>query len=381
VRVLIDYRPALRERTGVGEYTHELVKALASTKTLDLTIFSSSWRDRLRLDDPGLHGLTAIDRRLPVRLLNLLWHRLGWPGAETLTGRAFDVTHSPHPLLLPSRAAAQVVTIHDLSFLDSADGSRADVRRDYPALVHAHAARADRIVVSSRYAAGEVARRLGVPPAKIALCPPGAPEWQPRQAPPKPGYVLFMGTIEPRKNVGMLLDAYEGLLSRPAKSGRDGSHEGALPELVLAGKATPAARAWLDRLEHPPLRGVVRHLGYVDADRRRSLYEGARLLVLPSLDEGFGLPVLEAMATGVPVVAANRGALPEVVGGAGPLVDPGSPGDLAAAIETILTDDEFAAACASKGLARAREFQWAATARLVCSVYQAAIEHKRCASA
>jgi glycosyltransferase involved in cell wall biosynthesis len=372
VRVLIDYRPALRERTGVGEYTYELVRALANTKTLDLTIFSSSWRDRLRLNDPGLHGLTAIDRRVPVRLLNLLWHRLGWPGAETLTGRAFDVTHSPHPLLLPSRAAAQVVTIHDLSFLDSADGSRADVRRDYPALVHAHAARADRIVVSSRYAAGEVARRLGVPPAKIALCPPGAPAWPPRQTPPRPGYVLFMGTLEPRKNVGALLDAYERLLNHKSL---------AVPELLLAGKATPAARAWLDRLEHPPLRGAVRHLGYVDADRRRSLYEGARLLVLPSLDEGFGLPVLEAMATGVPVVAANRGALPEVVGGAGPLIDPGNPGDLAAAIEKILTDDEFAAACTSKGLARAHEFEWATTARLVCGVYQSAIEHKRCASA
>ena len=290
----------------------------------------------------------------------------------------FDVTHSPHPLLLPSRSAAQVVTIHDLSFLDSTDVSRADVRRDYPALVHAHAAHADRIVVSSRYAAGEVARRLDIPPEKIALCPPGAPAWPPRQASPKPGYLLFMGTIEPRKNVGTLLDAYEQLLSRPAQAGRYGDH---LPELVLAGKATPAARPWLDRLKHPPLRGAVRHLGYVDADRRRSLYEGARLLVLPSLDEGFGLPVLEAMATGVPVVAANRGALPEVVGGAGPLIDPESPEDLAAAIEKILTDDEFAAACASKGLARAREFQWAATARLVSDVYHAAIEHKRCASA
>ena len=115
-------------------------------------------------------------------------------------------------------------------------------------------------------------------------------------------------------------------------------------------------------------------------DRRQALYEGARLLVLPSLDEGFGLPVLEAMATGVPVVAANRGALPEVVGGAGPLIDPESPEDLASAIEKILNDDAFAAACVAKGLARAREFQWATTAELVCDVYRAAVEHRRCAS-
>jgi glycosyltransferase involved in cell wall biosynthesis len=375
VRVLIDYRPALRERTGIGEYTHELVKALARTAAttpgLDVTLFSSSWRDRLS-PDPDFGGLTVIDRRVPVRILNLLWHRLGWPAAETLTGRGFDVTHSPHPLLLPSRASAQVITIHDLSFLDRPDGSRADVRRDYAALVHAHAARADRIIVSSRYAAGEVAGRLGIAPAKIALCPPGAPAWRPRAMVPKPGHVLFMGTLEPRKNVGALLDAYEQLLA---------GRRDAVPELLLAGKATPAARAWLERLERPPLHGVVRHLGYVDADRRRALYEGARLLVLPSLDEGFGLPVLEAMASGVPVVAANRGALPEVVGEAGPLVDPDNPRELAAAVSRLLNDDRFAAECAEKGLARARQFNWTATAGHVYEVYRAAIEHRRCASA
>ena len=374
MRVLIDYRPALRERTGVGEYTHELVKALAKSRgpaRLDLTIFSSSWRDRLKLDEPELQGLATADRRVPVRTLNFLWHRFGWPSAEALTGRTFDVTHSPHPLLLPSRAAAQVITIHDLSFLDTPDASRTDVRRDYRSLVHAHAARADRIIVSSRYAATEVENRLGVSAAKIALCPPGAPAWPRRQQTPQSGYILFMGTIERRKNVGVLLDAYERLLGRGTVG---------LPELVLAGKATPAGRVWLDRLQRPPLRGVVRHLGYVEADRRQSLYEGARL-VLPSLDEGFGLPVLEAMATGVPVVAANRGALPEVVGGAGALIDPESPEDLAAAIDKLLKDDAFAAACVARGLVRAREFQWATTAELVCDVYREAIEHRRCASA
>jgi glycosyltransferase involved in cell wall biosynthesis len=376
VRVLIDYRPALRQRTGIGEYTHELVKALGRARgpaKPDLTLFSSSWRDRLRLDDPELRALDMTDRRVPVRILNFLWHRLGWPSADALTGRTFDVTHSPHPLLLPSRRAAQVITIHDLSFLDTPDTSRTDVRRDYSSLVQAHAARADRIIVSSRYAAGEVENRLGVAAAKISLCPPGAPAWSPRPEPlPQSGYILFLGTIERRKNVGVLLDAYERLLSR-APAG--------VPELVLAGKATSFGQVWLDRLQRPPLRGVVRHLGYVEADRRQSLYEGARLLVLPSLEEGFGLPVLEAMATGVPVVAANRGALPEVVAGAGPLIDPESSEDLAAAISRILKDEAFAAACVAKGLVRAREFQWATTAELVCDAYRSAIEHRRCASA
>ena len=161
-----------------------------------------------------------IDRRVPVGLLNLAWHRLGWPPAETLTGGAFDVTHSLHPLLLPSRAAAQVITIHDLNFLTHPERTRAEIRRDYPALARAHAHRADRIIVPSQFTAGEVERRLGVPADRISVCSPGAPDWTPRDAAPDGGYVLFFGTLEPRKNVGGLLDAYETLLLARAPGGR-----------------------------------------------------------------------------------------------------------------------------------------------------------------
>src|SRR6185295_12768302 len=131
-----------------------------------------------------------------------------------------------------------------------------------------------------------------------------------------------------------------------------------LPDLVVAGRATGAAAPWLDRIGRAPLAGRVRYVGYVEPDARRELYEGARLLVQPSFEEGFGLTVLEAMSLGVPVVAANRGSLPEVVGDAGPLVDPERPADIAGAIARLLADDGYAAACAAKGLARARAFSW-----------------------
>ena len=411
MRVLIDYRPALRERSGAGEYTHQLVTALLALSRagtpdhpLDLTLFSSSWKDRIVVT-PDLAGATVVDRRVPVRLLNLAWHRLGWPSAERLTGRAFDVTHSSHPLLLPARHAAQIVTIHDLNFLTHPERTRAEIRRDYPALARAHALRADRILVPSDFTAGEVERLLGVPRDRLSVCPPGAPSWAPRAAGPNDGYVLFFGTLEPRKNIGGLLDAYERLLRGPAacsearrgEAGHDRNAEAGhdrrdagldrgetrrrVPELVLAGKATEDARVWLDRLERPPLKGIVRHVGYVDPDRRRALYEGARLLVMPSFEEGFGLPVLEAMSLGVPVVAANRGSLPEVLGDAGPLVDPEQPEALARAIARLLSDDTYAAACAARGIARARQFDWAVTARRVYDTYLQAIEHRRCASA
>src|SRR5206468_2686298 len=131
--------------SGVGEYTHQLVKALLDTfpraapnEPLELALFSSSWKDRLRLSGTDLAGADAIDRRVPVSVLNFLWHRLGWPAADTIAGRAFDVTHSMHPLILPSRRAAHVVTIHDLNFLVHPERTRAEIRRDYPALARAH---------------------------------------------------------------------------------------------------------------------------------------------------------------------------------------------------------------------------------------------------
>jgi glycosyltransferase involved in cell wall biosynthesis len=374
VRVLIDYRAALRDRTGVGEYTHQLVTALAQRfdrAELDLSVFSSSWKDRLTLTDRALDGVTAIDRRVPVRVLNFTWHRLGWPPAERLAGGRFDATHSLSPLILPAHSAAHLVTIHDLNFLTYPEQTRAEIRRDYPRLAAAHARRAQRIVVPSQFTGREVNRRLDVPLAKIAVCPPGAPPWTARTHMADGGYVLFLGTLEPRKNVGTLLDAYERLAARRPQ----------LPELVIAGQATEQSGPWLDRLRRAPLKRIARHVGYVDPRRRRELYEGARLLVQPSFEEGFGLPVLEAMTIGVPVVAADRGALPEVLGDAGPLVNAEDADQFAAAIEHLLDDEAYAAVCASKGAARARHFTWSATAERVYEAYREAMHERACASA
>lgn len=376
MRVLIDYRPALRERSGVGEYTHQLARALlgafpagARDRPLELTLFSSSWRDRLTLA-PELAGAAAVDRRIPVSLLNLAWHRAEWPAAETLASRRFDVTHSLHPLLLPARHAAQVVTIHDLNFLTHPERTQAEIRRDYPSLARSHAHRADAVIVVSHFTAREVERHFELPLDRISVCPPGAPAWEPRAAPPSGGgYVLFFGTLEPRKNIAGLLDAYELLLARR----RD------LPPLLLAGKATAAARPWLDRIERAPLRGAVRHVGYIDPASRYALYAGARLLVQPSFEEGFGLPVLEAMTIGLPIVAANRGSLPELLDGAGSLVEPDEPEEMAAAIERMIDDEAFAAASAAKSVQRAAHFNWPRTAQAVYDTYQQAIERRRCA--
>jgi glycosyltransferase involved in cell wall biosynthesis len=272
-----------------------------------------------------------------------------------------------HPLLMPAHRAARVVTIHDLNFLSHPERTRAEIRRDYPALARRHAQQADAIIAVSHFTAGEVQRLFDIPADRVAVCSPGAPPWTPRDGPPATGYVLFFGTLEPRKNVGGLLDAYERLAGRRRL----------LPQLVLAGQATEAARPWLERIRRPPLDRVVRHVGYVDPARRRELYADAICLVQPSFEEGFGITVLEAMTAGVPVVVTDRGALPEVAGGAGEVVSADDPDELAAAVERLIDDPALAARRTALGIARAREFRWDATARKVYDTYEYANRHRR----
>ena len=367
MRILVDYRPAVRRRTGVGEYMHELTRAYAGAFDDAVTVFTSSWKDR---PSPHLQRelrADVVDRRIPVRVLNYLWHRREWPPIEWLAGD-YDVVHSAHPLLIPSRRAAQVVTIHDLFFMQAPDRTQAEIRRDYPQLTPAHARRADAIVTPSAYT-GRLVQAFGVPAERIHVCSLGAPRWQTLGSGPNlppDGCVLFMGTLEPRKNVGLLLDAYERLTQRLSD----------VPELILAGGASPDAAPWLDRIHRAPLAGRVRHIGYVPHEEREACYARARVLVLPSLDEGFGLPVLEAMSAGIPVVVSNRGALPEVVGDAADLVDASDADGLAVALERLLTDREWAECRARAGLARAATFTWDRTAANLRAAYQTAVEHR-----
>jgi glycosyltransferase involved in cell wall biosynthesis len=374
VRILLDYRPALRQRTGVGEYVHELARALVATAPEGefLSLFSSSWKDRL--DRSAVPGAGHVDHRVPVRVLNFAWHRLGWPPAEQLVHEPLDVVHAAHPLLIPAARAAQVVTVHDLDFLDHPDRTHGEIRRDYGALARSHALRADHVVAVSHHTASEVERRFGVDRSRISVCRPGRPDWPARRAEPQSGCVLFLGTLEPRKNLDVLLDAYEKLIVRRSAHSTNGHR---VPPLVLAGRATPEADAVVARARRPPLDSHVELPGYIDPDRRRSLYEQALAFVLPSHTEGFGMTALEAMTVGVPVIAANRGALPEVIGDAGRLFDPQDSDALATHLQDVIADTPLRARMRDAGLARARQFTWPDTARGVREAWMLSVAHRR----
>lgn len=362
MRILIDYRPALRQRTGVGEYVHGLAAALAARLPSgdSLTLFSSSWKDRLPAG--VLPGTRQVDARVPVRVLNYAWHRLEWPPVEALAGQV-DVVQSTNPLMIPARNAARLITIYDLYFLDRPEHTAAEIRRDYPALASDHARRADAVIVISDYTRHQAIVRLGVDADRITVCRPGNPGWPRRAEPDTPGPILFVGTIEPRKNLRRLLEAYAMLRERRAHT----------PDLVIAGAIPASGNAlFAGAASLAPALDHTRLTGYVSDDERQRLYREASMLVLPSLDEGFGMPALEAMTMGVPVVASSRGAIPEVVGDTGILVDPEDAAALAAAIERVLDDAALRRRMGESGVARAAQFTWASSAANLLDAYRAA---------
>lgn len=367
VRILVDYRPALRERTGVGEFVHELSQALSRQSGGDhIALFTSSWKDR---PDPALASqmptVEIVDVKVPVRALVWSWNRMEWPPVEWFAG-SFDVVHSQSPLLIPVRDAAQVVTVHDLDFLRHPDQMSAEIRRDYPALARSHAARAQAVIVSSQYAAGEVTRELQLDRSRVHVCPPGRPAWADQVRERRAGnrertHILFMGTLSLRKNVGTLLEAYARLRAARPEA----------PPLVLAGHRTPASARWEARCEQSPLAGHVTITGYVTAEQKLDLYAKSAMLVLPSYEEGFGLPVLEAMACGVPVVISSRGSLPEVAGPAATPVDPDDVDGFVTQMQALLDAPSDAIA---RGLQQAAGYNWAACAEAARRAYHSAIE-------
>lgn len=364
MRILLDYRPALRQRTGVGQYVHELARALVETSPGDdeqLVLFSASWKDRL--GNP-LPGVSVVDRKIPVRALNYGWHRLHWPPAERLARSPLDLVQAFHPLFIPSRRAARVVTIHDLDFLDHPDRTTREIRRDYPALTRPSVARADHVIVNSQTTSSEVQRRLGVPPERITVCYPGAPAWEARAAEPDNPCILFLGAIEPRKNIGVLLEAYRRVLL----AGCDA------PPLVIAGPAGADSKTIMAHAADRPLAGRVEFPGYIADHDREALFRRALIFIMPSHTEGFGMPVLEAMASGVPVLVADRGALPEVVSDAGFRFEPDDAEGLQRLITVLLEDVAKRRELRERGLARSRLFNWRASAALLRDAWRKAID-------
>lgn len=364
MKICIDIQSIITSPAGVGRYTYQLVKALAGQELPPEMEINLSYFDFKRRYDgsPVAYDKFAAKgiRWMPGRFYNYLWKKFHFPPLNWLLGN-YDVYHFTNFALPPMSRGKFVVSVHDLGFVRYPQyiepKNLAFLRAELPRSLR----RADRIITISKFTKQELMELFRVPEEKIAVTYMGMDERFRRMEDPEvrkrynlpPLYVLHVGTLEPRKNIEGLLRAFR--LCRLADY-----------KLVLAG-----GRGWLygeifRLVKELNLAERVMFLGYVQEEDLPAIYSMARLFVFPSFYEGFGMPPIEAMACGVPVVAARGSSLSEVLADAVRFIDPYQPEDIAAGIEDCLRNREI---YISKGKEKVKQYSWARTARETLNVY------------
>jgi len=372
MHIAIDYTAAVQQRAGIGRYTRELVGALLRLPESQeaghrYTLFAAAGGQAVPADLPPFPAVRFRFLPLSDEWAARLWHRARLPvPVEVFTGPV-DLFYSPDFVLPPTRPGTRtLLTVHDLSFLRYPDHFVPKLVRYLERVVPASVARADRVLADSEATRADLIRLLGTPPEKVEVLYSGVdarfrPKPEPRERErlraryglDRP-YVLSVGTLQPRKNFVRLIRAF----ARLPDTGR---------VLVIAG-----GRGWLyesvleEAARHPDR---VRVMGFVEDADLPALYRGADLFVFPSFYEGFGLPVLEAMACGVPVVCSGVSSLPEVAGDAALLVDPEDEDGLMGAMRRALEDEGLRREMMARGRARAAEFTWERAAQQLLGVF------------
>jgi len=377
VRVAIDIQSLLRQKTGVGHALYDLIEAIAALDAPeDFSAFYFA-RRRHALALPFGHDRFREQRIAfpPGRFLSTLWKRLPFPAVDRFLDGA-DLYHFPDFVARPVKRGRVVVTIHDLSFARLPETveprNRVHLARNVPASLE----RADAVIAVSDFTRRETEAICPASRGKVHVIHHGVRRvFRPldeteRHTEHAAGglpqrYILAVGTVEPRKNLDLLLEAM-GLLRRDGVFSDVG--------LVVAG-----ARGWLadeteQQLAEAQRSGWVVRLGYVPDEALRRLYCGASALAFPTRYEGFGLPALEAMACGLPVVCSKVASLPEVVGDAAILVEDPSADAFADSLKRVLADEALAADLRRRGLDRAAGFTWEKAARETLDLYRHVVE-------
>ncbi len=340
VEIFVNARCLSRRTTGVERYAREVIRRLDGEA-------------QLLAPEPGLQGFWGH-----------WWEQISLPKAVPEAALLWSPANSG-----PIRVPRQVVTLHDLSVLDHPEWFTPAFSGWYGLLLPQLARRARRIITDSVFSRERILDRLGVSEELVAVIPCGVDreQFRPRSAEETAAvrakyglqapYLLFVGTQAPRKNLDSLLKAWARLQVPPERA-----------ELILTGAQSGPFR----RPGSEPLPAGVRSIGYVAEDNLAQLYSGAHALVIPSRYEGFGLPALEAMASGTPVVASHNTSFPEVLGDAAVMVDPASIDSIAEGISRILEDDAHRARLRARGLDRARQYSWESTAEQIRRVLREA---------
>jgi glycosyltransferase involved in cell wall biosynthesis len=371
-RIAIDYTSAIQQRAGIGRYTRHLVTALAALDHATNYVLFSAGHDPS--PPPWPANFTRCELPISDRYLSIIWQRLRLPvPIELFTGRV-DVFHSPDFVLPPLIRARKVLTVHDLSFIRYPECSSPALLQYLIRSVPPSVRRADYLLADSLSTKQDLIELLGIPEERITVVYAG---YDPRfnQQPQvndqailsqhgiKDPYILGLGTLQPRKNFSTLIRAYNQLARE---------HQ-ILHKLVIAG-----GKGWLyddifDTVKELGLEERVLFTGFVDDEHLPALYRGAELFAFPSLYEGFGIPIIEAMGCGTPVVTSTSSSLPEVAGDAALCVNPHDSTALTDAMWRSLSDTTLRQTLRQRGLERVKLFSWENAASTLLKVYRKAL--------
>jgi glycosyltransferase involved in cell wall biosynthesis len=370
MRIGIDATALPARRLGAANYTICLTSELLKASSADqFVIFTKPAQAGLFGAAPNA---TIVPVRLPTRTYRLAWEQLALP--RLARRYRLDLLHSPHYTVPLALECPSVVTIHDMTFFLFPRSHQLYRRLFFRAMIPRAARRANAIITPSVSTRTDLLRLLGVAENRVRVVLHGVtPDFRPildcsasRELLARYGiqtpYLLYVGNLEPRKNLPRLLRAFGELLQEEISAW-----------LVLVG-----TRGWMNTPIGETVRTLrlgerVRFTGYVEQEDLPTLYSRAAGFVYPSLYEGFGFPVLEAMACGVPVVTSNTSSMAEIAGEAALLVDPFDASALAQALGKVLRDPRLAGDLGRRGLARAREFTWSRTATGTLEVYREAV--------
>jgi len=362
IRVALDATPLLGDRTGIGEVVDGIIQELASREGLAISAYALTLRGRSDLKAALPDGVDCATRPIPARWVRRRWLRSDSPRIEQWTG-PIDVVHATNYVAPPAKVPV-IVSVYDLTVLRFPELCRPDTL-EYPALLKRAIQRGAILHAPSKAIAEELISELKAPLDRVVTIPLGLPHVY--GGDPDAGrvvaraerYVLTLGSIEPRKNLPGLVSAFNILASNDASV-----------YLVHAGPSGWDGGAFESSIRNSPYRDRIHVLGYVDADTRANLLAGASVFAYPSLYEGFGFPPLEAMATGVPVVASSVGSLPEVLGDGACFVAADEPEALASALAQLLSDSETRERLIQRGLVISKGYSWSKTAGALISLYR-----------
>lgn len=378
MRIVFNARILQTPRTGIGHYLCELVTALSVFDDIEINLFDGKqWRTNLPPPRQSVQSmrLTQVKQRIPFAYA-LRRRREQYFFDRGLRDQPVDIYHDPSlwPLHFDGPT---VMTVHDLTHLEYPETQPIDRLREINKRLPASLERVAHILVDSQFIANELTRYYSVPPTRISVAPLGcAPRFHLRdhhtlQQPLRPlgiepdGYVLCVGTLEPRKNLVLALRAH-ALLPHDLRS--------RFP-LLIVGMSGWKMNHISHELDQALRSGHVRLLGYQTDDQVAVLTAGARVMLFPSRYEGFGLPVLEAMASGTPVMLAKQAAMPEVAGDAGIYVPLDDEVAWAASLQQLLTDKTQRDLFRQRGLQRALQFSWRHCANITSDVYRQVLQH------